>query len=125
MLSLQVEWLSSSFHGLFLGLAAMLLHETAHLLTALALGVRVKKVGLKWNKGIYTVRETGPLGKNILIAFAGPLMNILMASFWQWSPNFGLANFCCALVNLLPIEGSDGSRIVRCWLQLRRKDVTM
>jgi Zn-dependent protease len=108
-----------------MGLAAMLLHETAHLLAALALGVRVKKVGLKWNKGIYTVRETGPLGKNILIAFAGPLINILLASLWEWSPSFGLANFCYAFANLLPIDGSDGSRIVECWMVARRKDVTM
>ena len=124
MLSSRIDWLFPFFHGLFMGLAAMLLHETAHLLTALALGVKVKKVGLKWNTGIYTVREAGPLSKNMLIAFAGPLMNILLVSLWQWSPTFGLANFCYALANLMPIDGSDGSRIVRCWMQLRKRNAT-
>jgi len=107
-----------------MGLAAMLLHEAAHLIAALALGVKVKRVGLKWNMGIYTVREAGPLSKNMLIAFAGPLMNILLVSLWQCSPTFGLANFCYALANLTPIDRSDGSRIVRCWMQLRKRDVT-
>jgi len=35
---------------------------------------------------------------------------------------FGLANFCYALANLLPIEGSDGSRILYCRQEIRRKD---
>jgi Zn-dependent protease len=118
VLSLRVEWFFPFIHGLFMGLAAMLLHEAAHLLAALALGVRVKKVGLKWNKGIYTVREAGPPGKNVLIAFAGPLMNIVLILLWRWSPTLGLANFCYALANLVPIEGSDGSRIIQCLIQL-------
>jgi stage IV sporulation protein FB len=120
-----VEWFFPFFHGLFMGLAAMIFHECGHLVAAIALGVRVKKVGLKWNKGIYTVRETGPLPKNLLIAFAGPLTNIVLVSLWQWSPTFGLANFCYALANLLPIEGSDGSRIVQCWMQLRNRDAAL
>jgi Zn-dependent protease len=121
VLSLRVEWFLPFIYGLFMGLAAMFLHEAAHLLAALALGVRVRKVGLKWNKGIYTVRETGPPARNMMIAFAGPLINILLISLWHWSPMFGLANFCYALANLAPIEGSDGSRIVQCWMQLRKR----
>lgn len=119
--SLRVGWFFPFFHGLFMGLAAMLLHECAHLLAALMLGVRVKKVGLKWNKGIYTVRETGPVTRNLLIAFAGPLMNIVVVFSWQWSPTLGLANLCYAIANLAPIEGSDGLRIVQCWIDLRKK----
>jgi len=117
-----VVWFFPFFRGLGLGVVAMLLHEGGHLLCALALGIRVKKVGIRWNKGIYTVRETGSPAKNLLIALAGPLTNVLLTSFWQWSPTFGLANFCYALANLLPIEGSDGSRIVNCWMQLRKRD---
>jgi Zn-dependent protease len=118
---LPVEWFFPFFRGLSMGLAAMLLHEAAHLFAAFALDVKVKRVGIKWNKGIYTVRETGSLRKNALIALAGPLSNILLVSFSRWSPTFGLANFCYALANLLPIDGSDGSRIIACWMQLRKK----
>ena len=123
MQAVGVEWFFPSFRGLLLGVAAMLLHEGGHLLSALALGIRVKRVGIKWNKGIYTVREAGSPSRSLLIALAGPMMNLLLILFWQWSPTFGLANLCYAVANLLPIEGSDGSRIMSCWEQLRTRDI--
>jgi hypothetical protein len=43
--------------------------------------------------------------------------------FWHFSPIFGIANICMGVVNLLPIEGSDGLRILRCWQKLREKSV--
>jgi Zn-dependent protease len=116
-----VAWFFPFFHGLLIGCAAMILHESAHLLCALAQGIKVKRVGITWNKGLNTVREAGSPARNMLIALAGPLMNILLVSFWYGSPTFGLANFCYALANLLPIDGSDGSRIVNCWMQMRKK----
>ena len=42
------------------------------------LGVRVKRVGMKWNKGLYTVRERGTVFQNLVIAFAGPLVNLIL-----------------------------------------------
>lgn len=117
-----MQWFYPVLLGMLYGVAAMLLHEGGHIVAALALGVRVKKVGLRWNRGIFTVREMGTPGKNLLIAAAGPLTNMLLVSFWGTHPTFGLANFCYALANLLPIEGSDGSRMVACWLELRRHD---
>lgn len=113
------------FEGLFFGVVAMVLHECAHVVTATALGVKVKKVGLKWNKGIYIVREAGPLNANVAIAFAGPLINLVLISTWHWFPEFGLANLCYGAVNLLPIQGSDGSRILDCWDALRKRALTI
>ncbi len=123
MQSTWVGWLFPFFRGLLLGVAAMVLHECAHLLCAVVLGIKVKRVGIIWNKGLYTVREAGSPGKNVLIALAGPFMNMLLVSFWILSPTFGMANFCYALANLLPIDGSDGSRIVNCWMQMRKKQL--
>jgi Zn-dependent protease len=119
----KLVWFFPFFHELLLGLIAMILHECAHLVCALALGVRVKRVGILWNKGIYTVREAGSPGKNVLITLAGPLANMFLVSFWFFSPSFGLANFCYALANLLPVQGSDGTRIVNCWMQMRKKQL--
>jgi Zn-dependent protease len=101
----------------------MLIHECAHILAALTLGLRVKKVGLKVSRGLYTVREAGPLHKNLLVALAGPVMNVLLIPAWHLSPGFGLANLCYAVANLLPIEGSDGSRALACMQALHRKPV--
>ena len=114
-----VHWLYPFAHGLGLGVIAMLFHECGHLLASLALGVRVKRVGMKWNKGLYTVRERGTVYQNLLIASAGPLVNLLLVATVPWSSPFGLANFCYALANVLPIEGSDGYRIASCWRQIR------
>ncbi len=117
---LSLEWYFPFFEGILLGLLAMALHEVGHVLAALALGIRVKGVGMRW-KGMYTVREAGPPAKNLLISLAGPLTNVLLMLCWHWSPTFGLANFCFALGNLLPIKGSDGDRALKCWHDMRNQ----
>jgi Zn-dependent protease len=114
-----VRWLFPFTQGLGLGIIAMLLHECGHLVAAICVGVRIKNVGMKWNKGLYTIREKGTPLQNLIVAAAGPFANILLCSTAPWAHMFALANFCYAIANTLPIEGSDGYRIASCWLQLR------
>ena len=118
-----LRWLIPFFSGLGVGVLAMLLHECGHLCAAFALGVRVKKVGVKWNKGLYTVREPGSVQQNLLVSIAGPFVNLILIATSPWMPVFGLANFCYALANMLPIEGSDGYRIAGCWRRIRQKEL--
>jgi stage IV sporulation protein FB len=108
------------FSGIALGLIAMVLHECGHVAAAVVLGIRIKRVGLQWNKGVFTVRESGTVHQNLLIALAGPSVNLLLIATEPWFPVFSLANFCYALANMLPIEGSDGFRVAGCWRQIRR-----
>jgi len=96
----------------------MVLHEVGHLLAALALGIKIRSVGLRW-KGLYTVREAGPPAKSLLISLAGPLTNAVLLFGWHWSPTFGLANLCFAVCNLLPIDGSDGERALKSWQRMQ------
>ncbi|MGB7547059.1 MAG: hypothetical protein WBM14_04875 [Terracidiphilus sp.] len=112
MPSLGLEWFFPFFQGIFLGLLSLGLHEAAHLVTALAVGIKVRGVGFGW-KGMYTMREAGPPAKNLFVSLAGPLANLALLVFWHWSPIFGLANTCMAVVNLLPLKGSDGERILK------------
>lgn len=114
-----INWLYPFINGLGFGVIAMLLHETGHLIAALLLGVRVKNVGMKWNKGFYIVREQGTPHQSLLIALAGPSTNLLLIATSLWVPLFAAANFCYALANMLPIEGSDGYRIASCWREIR------
>ena len=116
----SLAWFVPFFLGLLSGVLAMALHEAAHLVAALALGVRVKNVGFCW-KGLYTVREAGPPAKNILISLAGPLTNLLLIACWPLSRSFGLANLCFFFFNLLPLKGSDGDRVLICWDQLQKE----
>jgi Zn-dependent protease len=119
-----VRWLSPFANGLGLGILAMLLHECGHLLASFALGVRVKNVGVKWDKGFYIVRVRGTVYQNLVIALAGPLGNLLLIGAAPWPSPFALANVCYALANLLPIDGSDGSRIASCLRQIRSGEVS-
>ena len=116
-------WLYPFFRGLVVGSIAMILHECGHIVAAIALGVRVKKVGVQWTKGIYTIRERGTLQQNILIALAGPGVNLLLVLLEPWFPEFGLANVCCVLANMLPFRGSDGYRVATCWRDMRLSSV--
>lgn len=120
MPSVNLHWFFPVIEGMALGLGAMVLHEAAHVITAIALGINVKRVGLGW-KGIYTVRDQGTPGKNLLVSLAGPITNLVLILSWHWWPVFGMANMCVGLTNLLPIDGSDGLRVWRCWQQMQEK----
>ena len=117
---LNLHWYFPIFQGIGVGLVAMVFHEAAHIVAAVALGIRVKSVGLGW-KGMYTVRDVGPPLQNMLISLAGPLLNLALIVCWRWYPMFGLANLVCGVVNLLPVVGSDGARVRLCWRLLRKQ----
>ena len=72
--------------GFGLGIIAMILHECGHLAAAAAVGVRVKRVGIQWNKGFFTVREKGTVHQNLLIALAGPFVNLLLVGIGAMVP---------------------------------------
>lgn len=118
MTLLILHWLFPIFQGILTGLLAMVIHECGHLLAASVLGVKIKSVVFRW-KGLCTVREAGPPLKNFLVSIAGPLVNCSLILTWHSSPTFGLANLCFAFFNILPIEGSDGDRALKCWEQIK------
>jgi len=119
----SLAWFLPCLQGLMFGLLAMTLHEAGHLIAALAVGVRIKTVGIRW-KGLYTVRESGPAQKNLIVSLAGPLTNLILLLLWPLSESFFLANLCFTFFNLLPIQGSDGDRILTCWQQMKREGWT-
>jgi Zn-dependent protease len=95
---------------------ALALHEAGHVVVARALGVRVKRIGFGW-RGPFIVRESGEPKANLCIAIAGPLTNVLSAVlFWTAAPTFAIISLVLGLSNLIPIEGSDGSR---AWTAMR------
>jgi Zn-dependent protease len=89
---------------------SLILHEAAHVSTALALGLRVKRIGVSL-KGPYIVRERGTPWENALVSLAGPSVNLLIALFyWDLAPQLALINLVLGAFNLLPIPHSDGRR---------------
>jgi Zn-dependent protease len=92
------------------GIAAMVLHELAHIAAALTLKVKIHQVGINW-RGPYIRREIGTAKQNLVITLSGPGINLLLALlFHRMSPNFALCNLVIGVTNLLPIPASDGSR---------------
>ena len=93
--------------------AIALLHELAHVLAALLLGVKVKRFGLCW-RGVYIVREAGTDWQNLLISLAGPLANLALAAaallVFRRGAIFCAMNLLFGVINLLPIPCSDGLR---------------
>jgi Zn-dependent protease len=98
-------------------LASLLLHEAGHMLAAAFLGVPVREFGLEL-RGAYVRRAYATRRRDeILIAFSGPLMNLLIAVPLTFvprlGPQLGMFNVMLAVINLLPLPSSDGLRILR------------
>jgi len=99
----------------FSALAAVALHEASHVLAALALGVKVKRIGLSW-RGPYVVRQAGTPPASVLISLAGPLANLLTAVaclLIGHGANLCFTSLVLGAFNLLPLPSSDGLRAAR------------
>ena len=104
-----------------LGLLALLLHETGHLLTARGLGYRVRSLEL-WpfgaalsmdlstgSRGALSVALAGPLCSVAAAAMSLLLLRLLPRTEGVMEPFFCM-NLSLAAVNLLPAEPLDGGR---------------
>ena len=104
-----------------LGLLALLLHETGHLLTARGLGYRVRSLAL-WpfgaalsvdlstgSRGALPVALAGPLCSMAAAAMSLLLLRLLPQTEGVMEPFFCM-NLSLAAVNLLPAEPLDGGR---------------
>lgn len=118
--------LTGQFLELLTLFTIVFIHELGHVCAAVLTGVTVKSVQLLPFGGVAVIEDHGRLTafREIFIALAGPLQNVLMilcASFLQ-SAGYGneaflsyfiSANTIIALFNLLPILPLDGGKILQ------------
>ncbi|MBR3423588.1 MAG: site-2 protease family protein [Clostridia bacterium] len=101
--------------------AALLVHETAHLLTAGALGVPLSSVRVgAW--GVRTAFDYSSVsaGREIAVLVSGPAASVAAAFAAIKTPltdvpggvYFVLSSFALGAVNLLPVGGLDGGAIL-------------
>ena len=98
------------------GLAAVVLHESAHVICASLLGIKVKRIGINWH-GPYIVRDPGMPLQNFAISLSGPMANLVStglvffaAWFGWWIVSFAFMSLILGVYNLLPLPHSDGQR---------------
>ena len=115
-----------------LSLLCALLHESGHVAVHLVLLHRLPRLKVSPTGICLSMRGVLlPSQKALLLAAAGPLMNLLCcasAIFWMelagysyrgyW---FAAVNLLLGTVNLLPLPSLDGQRIVEALLQIPKK----
>ncbi len=95
-------------------------HELAHLLTGITLGLKIKRINVNL-LGFSIEFENYGDNKNInriIIDLAGPLVNFIIAilSIIIKNPTILYINLCLIIINLLPIYPLDGGRIIKTLL---------
>lgn len=123
--------LTGQFLELLTLFTIVLIHEMGHVCAALLAGVTVKSVQLLPFGGVALIEDHGRLtaGREIGIALAGPLQNVLMILITLGLQQAGIgssaflayfiqANAIIALFNLLPVLPLDGGKIVQAMLSL-------
>jgi len=98
------------------GMAAVVLHESAHVICASLLGIKVKRIGISW-RGPYIVRDPGMPLQNFAISLSGPLANLISTGlvffvtwFGPWVISFAFMSLILGVYNLLPLPHTDGQR---------------
>ena len=115
-------FITGKLETLFITYIIMFLHELAHLLAAVTIGLKPSRivfypfgVNLKLkNKLVYSLSD------ELILYLSGPFLNLVLAigvrlffsdKFWFW--DFYIKNIALAVLNLLPILPLDGGVITR------------
>ncbi len=112
--------------ALALYLAVVIIHESGHLLSALALGVPIRSFGGgKWGLRLTFGFAHSSYIRELVVLLSGSVAGLLSV---LWIPDAAYTKWALVLntLNLLPIEGLDGGGVLTCllhlWLSADRAD---
>ncbi|WP_272039232.1 M50 family metallopeptidase [Paenibacillus sp. JJ-100] len=128
---MMTSLLTGHFIELITLFAIVFIHECGHAAAAALLGCRVRSIQMLPFGGVAVIEDGGKLTayREIVIALAGPLQNVLMVGVVVLLRQFQLgdpvfleyiinANMLIALFNLLPVLPLDGGKIVQAIVSL-------
>ncbi|MEI2283810.1 M50 family metallopeptidase [Paenibacillus polysaccharolyticus] len=128
---MMTSLLTGHFIELITLFAIVFIHECGHAAAAALLGCRVLSIQMLPFGGVAVIEDGGKLTayREIVIALAGPLQNIMMVGIVLLLSRFQLgdplfldyiiqANLLIALFNLLPVLPLDGGKIVQAIVSL-------
>ena len=118
--------LSSDAQFFYVAMLSALMHETAHLVTMKMCGARFLRISL-YPFGADIGADTSRLSykSEIVVFLSGPLMNFVLALLsllFYFSIKgmlvlaFCISNIIFFFVNILPVRGLDGARVLFCLL---------
>ena len=103
-------------------LGAITIHEISHIISARLMRIEIKEVELNiLGAKIHTKNSLFSYRMEVFLALSGPLINLLLftiiiisQSLWgnDSIKQFAFCNLALGLLNLLPVEGFDGGRII-------------
>lgn len=116
--------------------AAALLHELGHVAAAWGWGIPVKALRLDLFGARMELCGLVPYRAELAVAAGGPLVSLLAASLalplgriWEGAYLFAAVSLGLGALNLLPVKGMDGGRMLFCLLAMlfgeRAADVTL
>ncbi|MDO4282200.1 MAG: hypothetical protein Q4D02_01065 [Clostridia bacterium] len=98
----------------------ILFHELSHIFVASLFGKKMEKlkltlsgVNVKFEREKYILKSENEYFHNMLIYFAGPLSNIILAMIFHSNIMIYEINICLGMINLLPIYPLDGYNILK------------
>ena len=116
------------FRWIFSFLLCAAIHEAAHILCAVSMGIKIEKIQITaFGARICTQPMTGL--QEFLCAMAGPVVGLAPLLVYRYLPEAALICLLLSAYNLLPIYSADGARMLRCVLEslvsYRRTSVIM
>ena len=106
-----------------------LIHEIAHMCAGIILKLKPQTLEIQpFGIGVVFESFENTNIKKIIIALAGPIINIILAIIFNYL-SFGnrdlivSANIILAIFNLMPIYPLDGGRILKAIINMRKKSI--
>ena len=109
-----ISFLTGNFKNFIIFSSIIIVHETGHIIGAWLFKWKIDRVILLPFGGITIFNEhiDKPLKQELIIAFLGPLFQVIFYLIFKNNNVFNNYNIAILLFNLLPIHPLDGSKIL-------------